>query len=262
MADWLVFEEQCTQYLNDKFGDQASFCHLGSADSTVPDIRVETKSGKKFYMDAKLAPAQCGQFVLLPDVVSRRFVFSKKNKTALTPQVQTIMEHMNADFEAYKEAGTAGKEIDLHDGGKVFAQWIVSTYLQKGACFFITNGYTILPTCDFPKFFNVTATYRVKRSGSGDVGKRGLQNVIQHIKDRKYPVSRFLVNGGKLFVESAASLHNTRFVFDGFEYMFSARGNQYEIRKLSNTFNANVIFQIEQTCHTGLSDEEFESCLH
>ena len=88
MADWLVFEEQCTQYLNDKFGDQASFCHLGSADSTVPDIRVETKSGKKFYMDAKLAPAQCGQFVLLPDVVNRRFVFSKKKFYYFAPRLR------------------------------------------------------------------------------------------------------------------------------------------------------------------------------
>lgn len=33
--------------------------------------------------------------------------------------------------------------------------------------------------------------------------------------------------------------------YNGYEYMFSQRGSEYEIRKLSNTFNANVIFSID-----------------
>ena len=86
MADWLEFEVQCTHYLNKKFGAYAAFEHLGNADSTVPDIQVVTKSGKKFYMDAKLTPAQCGQFVLLPNVARRCFSFSHQNKTGITPE--------------------------------------------------------------------------------------------------------------------------------------------------------------------------------
>lgn len=49
----------------------------------------------------------------------------------------------------------------------------------------------------------------------------------------------------KLFVTSTRYIHNTRFIINGTEYMFSERGSEYEIRKLSNTFNANVIFSID-----------------
>jgi len=39
--------------------------------------------------------------------------------------------------------------------------------------------------------------------------------------------------------------------------MFSLRGNEYELRKLSNTYNANVIFSIKQKSSRGLNDEDF-----
>lgn len=58
MARWEGFEIQCTDYLNRRFGAYARFIHQGGADSTVPDILVETKGGKSFYIDAKHSPAQ------------------------------------------------------------------------------------------------------------------------------------------------------------------------------------------------------------
>lgn len=70
------------------------------------------------------------------------------------------------------------------------------------------------------------------------------------------------MDGDKLFVESSHNLHNKRFVFQQYEYMFSQRGNEYEIRKLSNTYNANVIFSITHNTTTpGLSDAEFINAL-
>lgn len=41
-----------------------------------------------------------------------------------------------------------------------------------------------------------------------------------------------------------ADLRNSRFAICGTEYMISQRNEGYEVRKLSNTFNANVIFSI------------------
>ena len=257
MAQWLDFEEKSTQYLNNNFGDWASFRHLGSSDATVPDISVKTKTGKNFYMDAKLTPAHCGQFVLLPNVAKRCFEFSKLNKTELTPQVEAIIKHMNADFDAYKEAGTAGKVIDLKDGGKTFSEWIIATYSKKGTEFFITNEYVILPLYDFEKHFEVSATYRIKRSGSRSVGKRTAISVLQYIIKHGYPITDGKVVEDKLFVFSSAQLHNKRFVFGDSEYMFSWRDDKYEVRRLSNTFNANVIFVITKKQHRGLSKAEF-----
>ena len=49
--------------------------------------------------------------------------------------------------------------------------------------------------------------------------------------------------GKKFFVNSSAPMSNIRFTIGENEYMFSLRDeNYYEIRRLSNTFNANVIF--------------------
>ena len=261
MAQWLKFEKDSTEYLNAKFGAHARFFHSGGEDSTASDIRVTTVTGKNFCIEAKLTPAQCGQFVLIPNVSKKCFEFSNKNKTIITPQVQAIIDCMNANFEAYKEAGTAGKAIDLNDAGETFCKWIIETYRNKGTEFFITNEYTILPISDFAKHFNVTATYRVKRSGSSSVGKRKISCIIEKIKSDGYPVDKFLTQDEKLFIFSSKTLHDARFICDGFEYMFSLRDDKYEIRKLSNTFNANVIFSIFKKDQKGLSESEFRAAL-
>lgn len=261
MSQWADFENLATKYLNDNFGDVAEFYLEGGSNSNVPDIRVECFNGETFYIEAKNAPAQCGQFVLLPDVITSSFVFSHRNDTVLIPSAQRIIEYMNLDFEAYKEAGTAGKEIDLGDNGNTFAEWIVTTYKNKGVRYFITNDFTILPVEEFHNHFNVSATYRVKRSGSSSVGVSKLKEVSKHIRDLDYPVEGFKIEGDKLFFYSSHNLHNQRFVFKGYEYMFSKRDNRFEIRRLSNTFNANVIFSIEKKLAKGLSNDEFKSQL-
>ena len=63
-------------------------------------------------------------------------------------------------------------------------------------------------------------------------------------------------------MSSSNYLHNLRFSLGDNEYMFSKREDLYEIRKLSNTYNANVIFSINYTNLKGISHSEFESYLH
>lgn len=261
MAIWRKFEIECTEYLNQKFGNLASFMNAGGSDSTINDIFVKTRAGRNFYIEAKHSPAQCGQFVLLPNISTRSFEYSRLNIMPLNSAAQTIIRHMNADFDAYKEAGTIGKDIDLNDGGKIFAEWIIDSYKNKGTIFFITNDYTILHVDDFLDYFFVTSKYREKRSGSGDVGKSNISEVYNHIIKSGFNIGSHVMNGAKLFVTSPDMLHNTRFIYGNYEYMFSQRGRQYEIRKLSNTFNANVIFSIEKKSKRGLSNMEFSQFL-
>jgi len=64
-----------------------------------------------------------------------------------------------------------------------------------------------------------------------------------------------------LFVKADKDIHNLRFIFDGFEYMFSRRDNRYEVRRLSNTFNSNVIFSISLKYRTDKYDKAFVSSL-
>ena len=258
MAAWEDFEYKCTDYLNEKFGVYANFIHQGGSDSTVPDILVKTKSGDLFYIDAKHSPAQCGQFVLLPNLETGTFEYSRLNVNRINRYAEMIMDYMNNDFDAFREAGTAGKDIDMPNGSDIFANWIIQAYKDKGAEFFITNNYTILPIERFRDYFDVSAKYRIKRSGSGNVGKGRLNSVMDYIESHNYIITDTRIVGDKLFVVSPQQLHNHRFILRGIEYMFSVRGEEYEIRKLSNTYNANVIFSIKQKNSTpGMSDADF-----
>lgn len=251
MSAWQDFENNCCNYLNRKYGSYASFNCKGGSDSTQPDIHVITKSGKSFYIEAKSCPAQCGQFVLIPSIASETFIYSESNDTAINDYAKIIMHHMNNDFEAFKEAGTSGKEIILKDGSTVFANWIINHYQSKGTKFFIANNYLIFPIEEFSQHFNVTAKYRIKRSGSGSVGKASIPAVEDVIRSLTLPVTKFRRDNSKLFVSCSKCIHNLRFKYNGYAYMFSQRGNEYEIRKLSNTFHANVIFSIDLKPSTG-----------
>lgn len=257
MAIWKDFEQECADYLNRKFGQLATFSVEGGEDSTRPDIHVITRSGKRFYIEAKHCPAQCGQFVLLPHLDTLTFTYSSLNTTELNDCSQKIIDYMNDDFETFKEAGTSGKSIEIENGSHIFSQWIISHYKNKGTKYFITNNFEIVPIDAFENYFCVTAKYRVKRSGSSSVGKNRMQAVINYISTLNNPITIERIAGDKLFVSCRYNIHDKRFIYDGNEYMFSARDDVYEVRKLSNTFNANVIFSINNKQAAGVSDEEF-----
>lgn len=262
MATWEEFEFSCTDYLNSTFGDCATFIHEGGSDSTVPDILVRTNSGRKFYIDVKHCPAQCGQFVLLPNLKTQTFDYSPLNANPINPYAREIMAYMDCYFDEFKEAGTSGKDINMKNGSDIFASWIVYNYKNKGADYFITNGFTIVPIDRFSDYFYVSAKYRIKRSGSGSVGRGNIAGVRRAIESGDYGISSVRIDDTKMFVTSKRNIHNVRFILNGTEFMFSARGYEYEIRKLSNTFNANVIFSIDlKPGKKGLSRAEFSSLL-
>lgn len=257
MSNWEDFEIECTSYLNSKFSTYANFKHMGGADSTKPDILVQLNDGTRFFMEAKQTPAQCGQFVLIPDIERRCFAYSEKNASRINQYAKEIMKHMDKQFDEYREAGTSGKSIEMPDSDTLFTNWIVDYYKNKGVKYFITNDYTIFPIDAFGNHFDVSATYRIKRSGSGEVGKPRLNIVKDYILSLDYAIDSVSAESGKLFIESRRNLHNQRFILGKYEYMFSQRGDRYEIRKLSNTYNANVIFSIIKKNAAGLSDSEF-----
>lgn len=257
MNVWGKFEEDCTLYLIEQFGEYAKFTHQGKSDSTIPDIKVETNKNKQFYIEAKHSPAQCGQFVLLPNIETKKFEYSKMNSTMINDYSAQIINHMNNHFEEFKEAGTAGKTIAFENCNEVFNQWIIKTYKDKGVKFFITNNYVMLPIEKFADYFNVSAKYRIKRSGSNSVGSGNIDKVVQYLT-AKYPGIKLKSVKDKVFIYTEDNLHNERFIIGKNEYMISKRDDNYEVRKLSNTFNANVIFSIElKTNESGISVSDF-----
>lgn len=259
---WKEFEIECTNYLNKKFGIYATFTHLGEEDSTHSDILVETNSGQSFFIDAKHSPAQCGQFVLLPNIETSSFDYSPRNVNKINSYARQIIEYMNSDFDSFREAGTSGKDIDIPNSTDIFSSWVIDIYANKGTRFFITNDFTLLPIEHFNSYFDITAKYRIKRSGSSAAGKSRHNLIKENISKSPFFINGYRKDGDKLFVSSSRNIHNSRFILGRYEYMFSQRGEEYEVRKLSNTYNANVIFSIEKKFGVrGLSDAEFISAL-
>lgn len=263
MNTWEKFEIQCTNFLNDRFSAYARFIHQGGAISTVPDILVETNTGSSFYIEVKHAPAQCGQFVLLPDPETKTFIYSPLNDICINKYSEIIINFMNNDFNAFKKAGSTGKTIDMPNSSNIFANWIISAYKEKKVRFFITNNYTILPIEHFLEYFNVTAKYRAKKSGSSNVGKKYINLVKDYILSHNYEIIQTRIEKDKLFVVSSQELKNNKFTLCGIEYMFSPRNNEYELRKLSKTKNSNVIFSIDYKASIpGISETKFINYLN
>ncbi len=243
MANWMQFESDCFDYLNHNYGGKCGFKAMGKADSTIPDILVST-SKNEFYIEVKEANAQSGQFVLLPDMDGKRFVFSPRNKTAENEFTSIITNYMNDDFERFNAAGTAGQGLDID--ANIFYSWIEDYYASKGVRYFITKGhnYIIFPVSKFHNYFDVTAKYRIKRSGSSEPSVKYREGVLQILKNR-YGVDDYEIKGKKLFVYGNRDMDKIRFILGDYEYYLAEKDSgKFEVRQLSNTYNMNVIFSI------------------
>ncbi len=254
MHKWKKFELECTDYLNKTYG--SFFSHLGFSDSTISDIKYE-KNGNSFFIEAKMPSAQAGQFVLLPDLEKEKFIFSPANKSNIDENAKLIIEHMNNDFTNYKNAGTRGKSIELPQN--IFYNWIINTYKAKDVEFLITKkeNFIIFPIEKLQNYFEVTCTYRIKRSGSLKLPKSMHSNAIEHLKKLE---KRFTVieNSQELMIESKEELDRFTFFIGNTKCMLARVGeNTYRFSKLSSTCNANVIFTINLFAEQNSSDLEF-----
>ena len=252
---WEIHEENCFNYLIENFGDNAEFhLHLG-ADSTTSDIEVTTPS-QQFYIEVKLSPAQCGQFVLLDN--GEEFQYSQRNKTPYNKQTGIIIDYMNQHIEDFRAAGTRGQKIELPE--KILSQWVQETYAARNVEFFITNEFNIVPIEDFDQHFNVTATYRAKRSGSSRVAKGRIAEVVYYLAESDDFEYFTEDDRGALFVKTVPP-EGSRFTLNDRTYMLAPRGEEYEVRQLSNTNNSNVIFSLKYNGVPGISAHQFTEFL-
>ena len=258
MSLWQDFERDCLKYLYENFNEYASFEAIGGSDSTVSDIKVNTFNNKEFFIEVKHSPAQCGQFVLIPDETNNKFIFSSKNVSKLTSTTQTIIDYMNDNFLKFKNAGTKGLMIAFPSSDKIFSKWIIEYYKSKNTKYIISNNYTIFPIDQFNDFFDIKCTYRVKKSGSSSVGMSSKDSITEYINKLKLPNYKSSFNNGHLIIFTSKNIKNQRFVYNNRTYMFSDKSGCFEIRRLSNTNNANVIFEINlKQNNKGLSIKDF-----
>lgn len=240
-----VFEKECYSYLEKEYTTEyVHFVRKGGMDSTKSDIAVFKSEKIDFYIEAKDSSAQSGQFVLLPNVDTETFEFSPRNRSKPNVMTDIIIAYMNSDFHRFNHAGTAGQFLDLETD--VFSNWIIRHYQEKNVKYVISRGvdFVVFPIRKYHEYFNITATFRIKKSGSSSPAQKDIANIKQSIIDC-YPSASFTQRQKKLYVTIAEQLTTNKFVLGKYTYYLSGQGHkEYEVRKLSNTNNMNVIFSV------------------
>lgn len=243
---WQENEDNCVNFLNDYYGDY--FKLNGGCDSTSSDIYY-SKDGVNFWIECKSTDSQAGQFVLFPNEECKYFEFSDSNKTKATmPSVKEIIDFMNVNFDQFKNPGRGGRVINLDQ--KLFANWIVAMYKNKGVKFVIvyeefSKEYIIFPVERFSEYFNIECKYRIKRSGSRPF-------LPSHRNDFMQAIQKLGIEGeliAKDVFQSVFNLDRKRIngEFNTF-FLKMVNDNLYKVRVLSKTMNSNVIFQIHLKC--------------
>ena len=229
------------------------------------DIFVSTNSGKRFYIEAKKSPAQCGQFVLFADYDRHQFKYSVRNEVALNTFSCDIISYMNKNFNIFSSPNTS--TIPLQMNQRTFVSWIVDKYSKQNVKFFITgtdsSNFVIFHIKDFSAYFDVSASYRVKKSGSHHLPCKYYRDVSEYISS-KYKVEEVYFKNQKMIVSSSMELNKVYFSLNGNNYMFSSSGMPdgiFEVKVLSQTNNANVIFSVNYTGKPGISLPDFENML-
>lgn len=244
------FELESLAYLKSKYqSNRIDFVHHDTADSTGSDIEVMINGESAFFIEAKDTAAQSGQFVLLPNDNTREFVFSPRNKSIPNEMTTIMIKYMNANYDRFSGAGTAGEMLDIDPA--IFSKWIVGHYKEKNVKYVISkrSNMLICPIDKFSEYFEVSANFRIKKSGSSEPSAKYVDAVINvlsseyNIKD----IYKQTVNGKKkLFAHAPSTLSKLRFELGDYTYYFSPQDipGTFEIKQLSNTRNKNVIFSI------------------
>lgn len=247
METWRIFENSCTNFLNEKYGDNILiFKGSGMSDSTKSDIAVLQNNKLRFFIECKMSKAQSGQFVLLDK--GSYFVFSPQNKSEENEFSDMILEYINTNYEIYKDVSTAATRINLP--GSIYAAWIKKHYQSKDVKYVITadnhNNYIIFPIEKYGEYFNISANFRVKRSGSRDLSKN-YEYDLKTLVENKYGPCKIQWDGKKAYcVLNAYIPDKTKLYGTYYRYQLNMiEPNIYQVRMLSNTNNSNVIFSIE-----------------
>ncbi len=243
MNDSERFEIDSTNYLNNTFStSRTNFQHMGGHDSTVPDIAVNIDGKLAFFVEAKMSLAQCGQFVLKPNPISQTFDFSAKSDQNI--YCDQIIDHMNQNYNLFINAGTRGVSINLDSS--IFSGWVKSYYQKKLVKYIITysDQYILLPLDKFDEYFDITATYRCKRSGSSHPSKSNMYEIQKMLSDNN--ITYNITHSSKYtYVHTATNLTDKYMSGTDYEYLFRFEApDKYLVKRLSNTFNSNVIFSI------------------
>lgn len=245
---WEKLEDDCFNRLKTKYGKNNTFEKCGQSDSTISDIKVKSKNSLPFFIEVKSPKSQAGQFVLQENKAEQSFEFSTKNATEKSPEAQKMIDDMNKGYDTFASPTTKG--IPLNTEENVLYSHIKQYYLKKGARYFITKNddYIIFPIESLENYFDVSAKFRIKKSGSAHLPKSDKDELKKCLEnDNIYGDITYV--GVKAYFEPTdnQTLDKIKFKNGEKEFLFKKEQNppRYLIRKLSNTNNASVTLSLK-----------------
>lgn len=252
MERWKTFEDNARNFLdkNIKLKD-INFTSIGKSNSWDSDIEVLHKKNKLFTIEAKLSPAQSGQFVVW--FKNNKFLYSEKNHEDKGISADKIVEYLNLHIEQFKNCGTAGEEIKLDK--KIFFKWIKEHYAKKEVKFIIVsdnednfedNFIRLLKLDNFEDNFEISCKIRYKKSGSAHMPKKYYSHVVSLI-EKKISLPFKLTSAGELEIQD---IGDKPIYLDECETFYLSKQNgKYLVKKLSKrtSYNLTVIFSLEYT---------------
>lgn len=257
-STWEELENRCYEYLKRIYGHNNSIEPYGKSDSTKADIKIKSSEGEEFFVEVKASNSQCCQFVLFPNEETEQFDFSKRNKVPKSTNCQRIISYMNGLYKNFCKVGRKG--IPVQVDSTILYGLVNDFYTAKKVKFFMTEGKDIIifPLEKLSDYFFIEAFYRRKTSGSSEPNEiNNNTDIIHGLSEENISGSVEYINiGGKkrCFLHSNENLNKRRMICEEYTYQFKDnqyskkisknKANVFEVRRLSNTSNPNVICQL------------------
>lgn len=249
MKNWLIFENECAEYLQEKYSNKVFyFKATGGHDSNSSDIKAFKDKQHILSIECKMNTAQCGQFVLFIDYANHKFIFSNKNKTPYDDFTKSVIEEMERHFEQCSIP--SAKDLPISEN--IISQWVKNYYLNhKKSKYCITKsdiGFIIFPIENMDNYFAFSAKYRVKKSGSSNPSKNNISEIENLLQNINVKTTIEIINS-KCYAEFNYTKDKFILCGDKYRYQFTKDDAKYNIRRLSNTCNANFIVSIKLKEH-------------
>jgi len=262
MKNWQIFEANATALLREVFNNtNLVFENTGGADSTISDIKVKRNNTVITTIEAKYSPSQSGQIVLLLN--NNKFEFSQASVNSSNEFVEAIVEFINNNITTYINVGTKALPIGINS--QILFDWVKRVYSQKGVKWVIasslydnlnTQNTTLIPLNEIDSYFDISASFRRKKSGTSHLPKTKEDDFKSHLN--RITTNYHLEKQGTKYLLELNEDIGTKYISD--EYFLSPTGTNstFYVKKRSSTNNANVMFSLTLKNNIDFKSEKFK----
>jgi hypothetical protein len=253
---WKEFEKAAEKFINKAVEIQnVSINLVGGSDSNTKDLVVKKDRKEIFNIEIKEKKAQISQFVVDNNEQEKKYYLGKLNKLAENI-TEEILEHMNNNYEYYKNPTQAGINLKCTDA--MMYKCIEGYLKQKNIKFLISatkaNDFRVISANNFKRNFSIiNGKYRRKRSGTNKLSEKFHKEVKNYFYN-KFEGCKIFESKKRVYIKLTENYLkdlelkiNRSFNLKNINIFLSLTADKakFEIKKKSNTNNPTVIFSVD-----------------